>query len=218
MKKWLIGIIIPALISSVPFSTYAATCRSEHPSVKFGNGVITIRQQQPQINQVQTQPVNGYQKSWGNDSVNNSLAFDRRDHRRRDRDRHEDRRWMKERDDARYVINRTASVIFRAQRAARIGHYYYGFARSIAHQNKARELFRAGRYREAIFHSLRARRLAMQVIRGNRENWSGYSRDDREERYGHQTPSDRDLDIRIDWSKVGKDEAVMNIQFHLNVD
>ena len=212
MKKWLLGLMIPALMGTVPFTTHAATSQPG-PSVKYYQGVITIRQQQPQQNPVQLS--NRYETGRKNDPGHYTLAFN---HRRRERDRHEDRQRMKERDDARYVINRTATVIFRAQRSARTGHYYRGFARIIAHQNKARDLFRAGLYQEAIFHSLRARRLAMEVIRGNRDNWSGYTRDDREDSYRRTAPRDNDLDLRIDWNKVGKDDAVVNIQFHLNVD
>lgn len=215
MKKWLIGLIVPALIGTAPFGAYAAG-RSDCTPVKYYQGVITIRQQQPQKDPVQL--TNGYEKGWRKDSGNSSLALNHRDRRRLEKNRHEDRQRKKERDDARYVINRTASVISRAQRSTKIGHFYNGIARSIAHQNKARELYRAGRYRDAIFHSLRARKLAMNVIRGNRDNWAGYSRDEREERYARMSPKDKDLDVLIDWSKVGKDNTVVHIQFNLSVD
>lgn len=208
MKKWLISLLVPALIGTAPLSAYAANYQTEYPSVKFGNGVITIQQYQPEKN------ANLLENRFENRHEN------RREEgrRRREHNQREDRRLMQERDDARYVINRTASVISRAQRNARMNHYYAGFARAIAHQNKARELFQNRRYQEAIFHSLRARKLAMQVIRGNREHWSGYSRNDREERYIRMAPSDHDLDIRVDWQKVGNDDAAVRIQFNLNVN
>jgi hypothetical protein len=212
MKKWLISLIVPALIGTAPLSTYAANNQSDYSSVKFYNGVITVRQSQPEkaANRIETRMAyNQKSDDWGRG---------RRDNNRRERERREERRLMEEREDARYIINRTASVILRAQRTARINRYYAGFARAVAHQNKARELFLARRYREAIFHSLQARRLAMLVIRGNRENWPGYSRDEREERYVRMAPSDRDLDIQVDWSKVGNDDAVVHIQFNFNVN
>lgn len=215
MKKWLIGLIVPALIGTAPLSTYAAHKQCDDPSVKFNHEVIVIGQY-PQENEY-----NMMEARMGNNRESNFWENSYRGHNRRPRreyDQREDRRYVQEREDARYIINRTASVISRAQRAARIGHYYDGFARSIAHQHKARELFQARHHREAIFHSLRARRLAMQVIRGNRENWSGYAWDDREERYGHMAPNDRDLDVQVDWSKVGNDDAAVRIRFNLNVN
>jgi hypothetical protein len=222
MKKWLISLIVPALIGAAPFSTFAATVQSDNPAVKFYNGVITV---QPQQSQKERNPSNGQNKqSFENHDKGNGnhsmYAYEnnRRERGRRRGDYHEDRQRVRERDDARYVINRTASVILRAQRISRAKHYYFGFARSVAHQNKARELFKAGFYRDAIFHSLRARTLAMNVIRGNQDNWSGYSRDDREERYSRACPSDRDLDVKIDWTKTGKDDAVVHIQFNFNLD
>lgn len=216
MKKWLISLMVPALISTASLSANAATTQDQYQSVKINNGVITIRQQQPQNDQNRFKT---YSNHDGRDSERweNGRFDNRRDHRDR-RERREERLSMRERDDARYVINRTATVIFRAQRTARVHHYYAGFARSVAHQNKARELFRAGSYREAIFHSLRARKLAMFVIRGNRDNWSGYDRDDREAFYVKMAPRDNDLDIRVDWHKVEKDDAAVHIQFNLNVN
>jgi hypothetical protein len=209
MKKWLISLMVPALISTASLSTNAATIQNDYSSVKINNGVITIRKNQPQKEYYRTENSNQVSYREKNDHWGNN---------RRDRDRREERQSMKERDDARYIINRTASVIVRAQRTARIHHYYAGFAQTVAHQNKARELFSAGRYRDAIFHSLRARKLAMAVIRGNRDNWSGFGRDDREEFYVKIAPRDNDMDVQVDWRKVGKDDAVIRIQFNFNVN
>jgi hypothetical protein len=214
MKKWLIGLIVPALIGTVPVSAGAAN-KQDDPSVKFKHGVITTRQYSPEndYNMMETRLANNRESKL---RENSRLSHNRRP--RREHDRREEQRYAQEREDARYVINRTASVISRAQRSARNGHYYQGFSRAVAHQHKARELFQARRHREAIFHSLRARELAMHVIRGNRENWPGYAWDDREQRYGHMAPSDRDLDIQVDWSKVGNDDAAVRIRFNLNVN
>ena len=123
-----------------------------------------------------------------------------------------------ERDDAGYIIHRTATVVFTAQQAAQHGHHYYGFAQVIAHQQKARELYWAGSYREAIYHSLRARDLAFQIIEGNREKpRREFYRDEMEERYRHSSPRDEELDLKIDKKKVAKDDEVVRLHFDLDI-
>ncbi len=132
---------------------------------------------------------------------------ERREYERRERERWEYQRREQERNDARYIIHRTADAIFVAQRSTGRGNYYKGLAQAVAHQQKARRLYMAGFYRDAIYHSLRARRIAIMVIQGNREKWSG-SWDVREDRYRHDSPHDNDLDIKLNLIKIGDKEAV----------
>lgn len=127
--------------------------------------------------------------------------------RREQERRREEQRRAQERNDASYIIHRTADVVFVAQRATGRRHYYRGLSLAIAHQQKARRLYMAGFYQDAIFHSLRAREIAIVIIRENRENWSG-SWDDREERYRCNAPRDNDLDIKLNLIKIGDKEAV----------
>src|SRR4051794_36310171 len=70
----------------------------------------------------------------------------------------------REREDGGYIIHRTSMIVFTAQRAGENGHHYEGFAQVIAHQQRARELYMQGSYREAIYHSLRAREFAIRII------------------------------------------------------
>jgi hypothetical protein len=121
---------------------------------------------------------------------------------------------LQEREDARYIIHRTAETIFGAQQAAERGRHYNGLRQSIAHQQRARELYQNGLYREAIYHSLRARDIAFQVITLNRERpHREYYRDDMENRYVRSAPRNKDLDIRIDSVKVGKEAALVRLHF-----
>lgn len=132
---------------------------------------------------------------------------ERRERERREHERREHERREQERNDARYIIHRTADVIFVAQRSTGRRNYYKGLAQAVAHQQKARRLYMAGLYQQAIHHSLRARRLAIMVIRGNNEKWSG-SWDTREEKYRRSSPRDNDLDVKLDFFKFGDKEAV----------
>jgi hypothetical protein len=125
----------------------------------------------------------------------------------------------RERDDAGYIIHRTATSLFKAQQAADRGHHYYGLGQAVAHQQKARELYWAGSYREAIYHSLRARDLAFTVMNENRERpRREYYRDDIEQDYGRSAPRAKDLDIRIDSVKVGKGDALVHLHFGLDIN
>jgi hypothetical protein len=126
---------------------------------------------------------------------------------------------FQERKDAGFIIHRTAVTIFGAQRAADHGHHYLGLGQAVSHQQKARELYEAGYYREAIYHSLRARDIAFQIMAANREKpRHEYYRDETENNYGRNAPKDKELDIRIDSVKVGKDDAVVHLHFGLDIN
>lgn len=120
--------------------------------------------------------------------------------------------------DAGYIIHRTALIIYDAQQAAKRRHYYYGLSRAIAHQQKARQLYKIESYRDAIYHSLRARDLAFQVIRENRERpRREFYRDELEISYSRTAPRNNELDIRINTIKIGKDDQVVNLHFELDI-
>jgi hypothetical protein len=122
------------------------------------------------------------------------------------------------RDDARYIIHRTAAVIDDAQQAAERRHRYMGLAQAVANQQQARRLYMNGNYRDAIFHSLRARDIALQIIRNNgRRPRPEYFRDNMEERYVHDSPRGDDLDRRLDRQRMGKDDDAIHIRINLDL-
>jgi hypothetical protein len=124
-----------------------------------------------------------------------------------------------EREDGRYIVHRTAMVVFAAQRSAEQGHHFLGFTQVIAHQQRAQELYMQGSYREAIFHSLRARELAIQIIGENHGRCEReFFRDEREENYYHSAPRDNELDMKLDMKKMGKDDEVAHIRFYLDIN
>ncbi len=125
-----------------------------------------------------------------------------------------------EKNDAAYVIHRTATTISNAQRAAERGRRYEGLGMAIAHQRKARNLYWEGAYRLAIYHSLRARDLAFQVVAINRQRpLRDYYFDDREEYYVQSAPKGNKIDISIDSVKVlGKGDALVRLHFGLDID
>ena len=75
--------------------------------------------------------------------------------------------------DCRSIMQRTAVVLRDAQEKTERKHFRSGLGRAVAHQEKAQKLRRDGKFLDAIFHSLRARKIAFQVIRGNGQqiNW-----------------------------------------------
>jgi hypothetical protein len=122
------------------------------------------------------------------------------------------------RDDARFIIHRTAAVIDDAQQAAERRHRFMGLAQAIGNQQEARRLYMNGNYRDAIFHSLRARDIALQIIRDNgRRARPEYFRDNMEERYAHDSPRGDDLDRRLDRQKMGKDDDAIHIRINLDL-
>ncbi len=125
------------------------------------------------------------------------------------------------RDDARYTIHRTAQVVAEAQRIAKRHRSYnrFGLGLAVAHQERATDLYRQGDYQFAIYHSLRARRLAFSVFDNNRYRWGfEYQEDRREDYYGRRRPSDDDLDRRLDRRRVRRDDDVIRILIKFDLD
>lgn len=121
------------------------------------------------------------------------------------------------RDDARYILQRTARRLMEAQQMAMRRNFRSGLGLAMAHQQKARELYWQGFYREAIFHSLRARNMALQIISGNRERWlRNYSWEPREENYRRLAPVDADLDNRLNKIYIHSDDDA--VYFHFDID
>jgi len=123
-----------------------------------------------------------------------------------------------ERDDSYYVIHRSADILQDAQRYADRGHRFGNLSLAFAHQQRAREFYMHGSYRDAIFHSLRARDLAFDIIRANHGKIrQEYYWDGREDHWGHDSPRYQDLDVRIDRSKIGRDSDVVHMHFDFDV-
>ena len=124
------------------------------------------------------------------------------------------------RNDSRYILHRTADVISEAQRSAERGHKSFGLARAVFTQQRARDLYMKGNYQDAIFFSMRARNLAFDVIRANRERIRPEFFPDRlESRYDHQGPSDNDLDRQMDSDRgrMGRDDDAIHIKIEFNL-
>ncbi|HYH02478.1 MAG TPA: hypothetical protein VEC37_05215 [Bacillota bacterium] len=129
----------------------------------------------------------------------------------------QDRKERELREDAGYILRRTAEVMEEAQQTARRGHRYSGFARAAAHQQKARELYKSGSYREAISFSLRARELAFEIIQNNnRKVRQEHRRDAREERY-YDRSKGAELDARLEREKLGRDRDVIRLKIEFNL-
>lgn len=123
-------------------------------------------------------------------------------------------------DDSRYVIHRTAQVIFEAQRAAERGHRPFGLGRAVFAQQRARQLYMNGNYQDAIAFSMRARRIAIDVIQANHFRVrSEFFADRVESRYDHQGPSDAEVDRRMDdhREKMGRDDDAVRIHIELDL-
>ncbi len=120
---------------------------------------------------------------------------------------------------ARHVIRRTAVVLAAAQRAAARGHKYAGLALAVGHQRYARRMYVNGRYLDAILHSLRARELAIAVLR---RNGAALVReavlDNLEKGYTRSAPPGKDLDTRIAGEDLGTDEDAAKAKIEPDIE
>ncbi|TCL72402.1 flagellar assembly T-like protein [Hydrogenispora ethanolica] len=115
--------------------------------------------------------------------------------------------------DAFHVLNRTVKVISRAQYAARTGQLYRGLSLTVTHQRRAQDLYGKGFYEEAIYHSLRARKLAIGVIDLNRIYLEKdlADLDEVEKIYEAKRPNDSSLDKKVKGKSVSNnDEAALD--------
>lgn len=221
MKKKIINLVMASLIGVTPLSVFAAENKI---AIQPGKAVISIvskknpqydlqhkkkgrEQEHREHERRKEQERRERERRENQRREQERREQEKREQERRERERHERARREEERNDARYIIHRTADTIFVAQRSTGRRHYYNGLSRAISHQQRARQLYMAGSYQEAIHHSLRARRIAISIIRNNNEKWSG-SWDRREEKYRHSSPKDNDLDIKLKFIKIGDKEAV----------
>ena len=97
---------------------------------------------------------------------------------------------------ARAYLNRTVLIIHEAKDQLNIGKNYTGeFARAVAHQKLARNLFQSGQFQKAIFHSHRARILAFATIKNNKGNLKeDFESTKEEEALQMNTPKEEELD------------------------
>lgn len=100
---------------------------------------------------------------------------------------------------ARRVIRRTAVVILVAHKKVKENKVYTGnLARSIAHQKHAKRLFAKRMFNPAVYHSLRARRLALLAIKANKGEEPKESAPDKEEgAVAAEAPGDDELDKEL---------------------
>ena len=199
MKKKIISLVLAGLIGATPLSSLAA---NDSLHIQIGKSVAIISQQkQGPKDKKDDKKDHGRREDERKEKERREQErrekerreqerrekeqrererreAERRELERRERERRERESWERERrekvkDDARYIIHRTADVIYVAQRSANHRQYYKGLGQAVAHQQKARRLYLSGFYQDAIFHSLRARKIALEVIHGNKERWTG---------------------------------------------
>jgi hypothetical protein len=100
---------------------------------------------------------------------------------------------------SRRILIRTRLVIIHAQKTAREGKKYIGLGNCLRHQRIARRLHIRGRYILSVLHSLRARKLAVLIIKNNKGELIGETKLTREEeRLLKNSPGDEALDKELD--------------------
>lgn len=123
--------------------------------------------------------------------------------------------------DAPHIFGRTAAIISNAQRLATQGQKSEGLGLAVSHQLLAQELYKSEFYRQAIFHSFRARILATQVITQKKNTLLREALFDRiEEKYTPNMPLDQELDQKLKASKIQilSDQAAAHVQLPLNIE
>jgi hypothetical protein len=120
------------------------------------------------------------------------------------------------RHDSRHVIRRTAGIVRAAQQHCIKASQYTGLRRAVAHHLLSRKLYRQYQYEEGIYHSLRARYLAIQILKGNpkfKDVWQDAIYDRVEKMYVRQSPSDLELDqlVAEEEQTIESDEAAAMI-------
>ncbi|MDD5066653.1 MAG: hypothetical protein PHF84_06360 [bacterium] len=124
---------------------------------------------------------------------------------------------------ARKVIKKTAVLILRAYKIVKENKVYTGnLARAISHQKYAKKLYLGKVFNGAVYHSLRARKLALLAIKANRkEGPSEIKKDQEENAITLEMPPDDDLDKTLKQelpSETEKDEDVLSSSPDVNVD
>jgi hypothetical protein len=100
---------------------------------------------------------------------------------------------------SRRILIRTRLVIIHAQKTAREGKKYIGLGSCLRHQRIARRLHLRGRYLLSALHSLRARKLAVLVIRNNKGRLIKETKlTGEEEALLKNSPGDEALDKELD--------------------
>jgi hypothetical protein len=197
MKKWLIGAMTAVLIATCPVGAFAANGNYQNEKIEMINQIAPSDQSD--------------QGSDPKDYPNGPHGHFRRQPK--------PQRQFREQEDARYIIHQTASLIYLTQRFVHFRHYAFGMATVIAHQQWAYELYWSGLYREAIFHSIRARRLAITIILRNGGNWLNLPPvwDEREGQYESMAPPDNQLDSQLNMNNIEKDEDAVNNKLNLDI-
>lgn len=238
MQKKIISLVMAGLIGATPLSSLAAN-DSLHMQIGKSVGIISQQKNDPKDKKDKKDEKRDHDRREDERKEKERREKERREQERREKERREKEQRERERrererreaerreferrererrekvkDDARFIIHRTADVIYVAQRSTDRGHYYKGLAQAVAHQQKARRLYMSGFYQDAIFHSLRARRIAIHVIEMNKEKWTG-SWDSREEWYIRFAPRDNDLDVKLNFTIGDRDAVRITIDLDL---
>ncbi len=98
---------------------------------------------------------------------------------------------------AKLVLSKSKNTILKAQELAKKGGVYTGLGKAVAHQQRARELYRAGWYERAILHANRAKILAKEILKANRQELKDDSNDELDIKIAIVSDSELDADIKI---------------------
>lgn len=121
----------------------------------------------------------------------------------------------------RTILRRTEAIIITSYKLAKKTGVYTGLGLATSHQIYARKLLQRGSFRKAIFHSLRARILAVDLIVMNKKgimlNEAKFNQ--AEENYVDQSPPPEELDqtMKTKEKKVLADDEAVKLLDDLGV-
>ncbi len=106
----------------------------------------------------------------------------------------------KERKHARKFLNRTNVFIHKTAKAVKKNKVYTGkLVKAVKHQKRAKQLFKGKRYKKAVHHSYRARKLAFKAFKANKKKnvAKKWELEKDEEALVEDAPDDASIDAEI---------------------
>ena len=116
--------------------------------------------------------------------------------------------------DAFNIVNRSAKIISDAQKAAQRLQWYNGLGLALTEQREARKSYENGAYQDAIFYSLRARALAINLIKATQTYISQEDQtlDPVENAYAAKSPAAKDIDDKFKKKLLSRDKDAVTLR------
>ncbi len=116
--------------------------------------------------------------------------------------------------DAFNIVNRSAKIISDAQKAAQRLQYFNGLGLVVTEQREARKAYESGAYQDAIFYSLRARALAITLIKTAQAYLSQEDEtlDPVESAYAAKSPAAKDIDDKFKKKLLSRDKDAVTLR------